>query len=190
MLGYNQQMQFVSSMTKAFADSATDMMRTSASLWSPEEKAPEPGRSWYRAPKPDLFDWSSWLSPAMPMTMPWNMWSTPFGPSMMSMSMPMMAGSGFQPWSTLAMFANAMAVFEPAQNYWSALTPPSKQPAAQAQALALQVMMWPVNQLEAATAKAQPPKDFASHRSSSGHASVPIVVLPEPVPRADNDKLH
>ena len=57
MTGTEQTANLAGTVAQTFADLAADMMRVSASAWSPAPaSAPHPGRSWYRAPAPNPFD--------------------------------------------------------------------------------------------------------------------------------------
>lgn len=196
MTGTEQTANLAGTVAQTFADLAADMMRVSASAWSPARaSAPQPGRSWYRAPAPNPFDLSAWAPSLSPMAMPWtmpSMWGMPFAPAMMPSAMSLFSAT---PWSAIAAFANTMAMFEPSRNYWAAPAP--KFAPQQTQAMMWQAVMWPMLQLDAAQvaiAKVQAADttatDFARHRSSGGHAASAIRVLPEPAMPPASDAVH
>lgn len=201
MTGTEQTANLAGTVAQTFADLAADMMRVSASAWSPAPaSAPHPGRSWYRAPAPNPFDLSAWAPSLSPMAMPWtmpsirSMWGMPFAPALMPSAMSLFSAT---PWSAIAAFANTMAMFEPSRNYWAAPAPAPKFAPEQAQAMMWQAVMWPMLQLDAAQvaiAKVQAADttatDFARHRSSGGHAASAIRVLPEPAMPPASDAVH
>ena len=188
MMSFEYPFTFVEAMTQNFANATAGIMQAQVKLWgAPTE--PKPGQSWYRAPPaPNPFDWTSWTGPFLPT--PFTPWKAviPVNPAFFAMpgalslsTLPNMLGANFQPWSTLASFATAMAIFEPAQSYWSGLA--SRTAEKEARTMAWQAIMWPVSQLDSivgAVAKAaETPAEFARHRSSGGHAAVAVTLVPE-----------
>ena len=174
---FEQQWALASEMARGFSSAASGLLDAQAGLW--KDRTPGPGESWYRPPAPNLFDWSVWM-PAQ--ISPWTS-TAPMMTAFMPMALANPFGLKFQPWSTLASFAGAMAVFEPAHNYWSTVAT-ERSSEKEAHRMVWQAIMWPVSQLDkiagAVVQAAETPAEFARHRSSGGHAAVAITLIPEP----------
>jgi hypothetical protein len=171
MLAFDHQMQFAAELTGRVAEASSEMFSKPTSLFAATEPRDEPGRSWYRAPTPNPFDWSSWMMPAAPQPS-WPAWMTP------QSHQPMMFGAlpfAEQPWSALASFASTMAALQSYQRAW---TPPSSAPAINSDLVsnAWQAMMWPLAQFnQMATAASPAANPYSSYRSDGGHAVAQIV---------------
>ena len=181
MFGYDQQIQFATTMAKSFTDATNTAMQSSTAFWS-GPKAPEPGRSWYRPPAaPNPFDWRTWAAPANSVGMPWNAWGATFNPMMMT-------ANSSTPWSAIAAFASAMAAMQPAQTYWASFMP-TAQPASM-QPFPWQSMMWPMAQFGALASAMTAPAEFASYRSTGGHATAQITFANAPTSFWPTSRLH
>ncbi len=168
MLGFDQQMQFAAALT--------DSVAKASSMFGGVERK-EPGRSWYRSPTPNPFDWTSWGVPAAAQPWGWPMpISQPIGAPVFGV-LPF----GQQPWSALASYASTMAALQSCHNAWAPLNTPSSN--SDVISNAWQAMMWPLTQFNAIAAATTAPNPYSSYRSDSGHAVAQIV--PAPIGRAD-----
>lgn len=182
---YDQQFQLANAVAKSISDATASALQASTAFWT-GAKAPDPARSWYRAPAPNPFDWSSWAMPGNAASGPWNAWGASFNPML---GMPMMS-AGAQPWSALATFASAMAAMQPMQSYWAPFAPAS-QPAMPG-VLAWQAMMWPMMaQFNAVLAAAASNSAvFANYRSPGGHATAQVTFAEQPTSDWRSNHLH
>lgn len=180
MIGYEQQMQFAVAMAKTFSEATASAMEASSAFWG-GAKTPAPGRSWYRAPTANPFDWQSWMPSNTQASAPWAGWNAaftqPFNP---------MAAAGGQPWSALAAFAGTMAAMQPAQAFWTSMMPQAAPP----QMAAWQAMMWPMAQFNALAAAVTAPLSYSSYRSIGGHAATQISYTEPSAPRRLDSRLH
>jgi hypothetical protein len=164
MLGYDQQIDLANAMAKGFADTTNEMMRASTAFWA-QTTPPESGKSWYRNPAPNPFDWSTWAMPMSNAAAPWAAWGTNFANPMMP--------PAFQPWSAIASVANTMATVETVQANWASL-----------------FAGWPLAQVNAVASVVSPSEPVTAYRSSGGHAVAQVSLAHEPRPKARNSKLH
>ncbi len=178
MWGFDHQMQFAAALTGRVVEASSQNIGTYGSMFGRTERD-EPGRSWYRSPTPNLFDWTAWGVPASA-AQPWTPWAMAIG---QPIGAPMFGVVPFaqQPWSALASFASTMAAMQSYQNAW--MPPSSARPAmpmpADVVSTAWQAMMWPLTQFAAIAAPTPAHNPYSSYRSDGGHAVAQIVAEPE-----------
>ncbi len=182
MLDFDQHLQFANALTSSMAKAASGMLSASTAVFDPPEPK-EPGRSWYRAPAANPFDWTTWGLPTATTMQPWTGgWAAGFG---QPAGLQAYAAVPFaqQPWSALASFANTMVALQSSQNMWSSLVPATGQ--TDIAAKTWQAMMWPLAQasvqLSAFAAAATEPDTYSSYRSDGGHAVAQLSAV-EPKP--------
>jgi hypothetical protein len=177
MFGFNQQFQFATELTSMFVDAASTMAKgASGSLSLETSKAP--GRSWYRCPADNPFDPSTWIPASQLGWAPfwdWNGTVTrgPFGQSAF-VGIPF----AYQPWSSVAAFANSMVALQSMPASWTC-APSAAGTGSDLVTMAWQTMMAQMalatDQFAALASADDRPVEHASDLSKSGHGVVPAV---------------
>lgn len=153
MFGYVEQLKLATAMANTWNEAAANTAEVIAAFWG--YKQPAPGRSWYKPPQANPFDWRSWLPSG----------ATGFTPMAWAL-----------PWPATTPWAPAFG-WGPTQTAWMGY--PTSVARQELPALAWQMMLWPLNQANTLAAAAPP---YAAYRSDGGHATAQIIVGDAPPP--------